>query len=78
MEIFNLILHYLFKNNTNAKIFSVEVAMLELAQDDDNREALRYFNMQRRAFRDNSDPFSLPDNVFLKVFRLNKEVMSFW
>lgn len=45
--------------------------------EDDNRQARRDFNMYRRALLDISDPFSLPNNLLLKVFRLNKELVSF-
>ncbi|KAF5305954.1 hypothetical protein FQA39_LY09110 [Lamprigera yunnana] len=39
-------------------------------------EYLYVLNIERRRLKDNSDPFSLPSNIFKKLFRFEKRMMQ--
>lgn len=43
----------------------------------ERRRNLHEIQIERRNMRDNSDPFVLPDQQFVDLFRLNKEMVQF-
>lgn len=45
--------------------------------DLNRREHIRQHNVERRIMRDNSDPFSLRDELFVGFFRLNKDMVRY-
>ncbi|KAJ8927568.1 hypothetical protein NQ314_019951 [Rhamnusium bicolor] len=48
-----------------------------LAVQEEQREELRQFNIERRIMRNESDPFQLGDNHFNKPFRLTKDMTHY-
>lgn len=50
---------------------------LLLAHQEERVEVLRNFHLERRVMRDNSDPFSLVEEQFIDLFRLNKDQTRF-
>lgn len=45
--------------------------------EEEELEAIRNFNLERRHMRDTSDPFSLVDSHFIDLFRLNKDMVRY-
>ncbi|KAJ8962475.1 hypothetical protein NQ314_005714 [Rhamnusium bicolor] len=46
-------------------------------QEEEQREELRQFNIERRIMRNQSDPFQLSDNHFKELFRLTKDMAHY-
>ncbi|KAJ8913896.1 hypothetical protein NQ315_005693 [Exocentrus adspersus] len=56
---------------------AVNVQNILAIQREEHLEQIRFFNIERRMMRDESDPFALRDAIFKKRFRLTKDMAQY-
>lgn len=55
----------------------IQIQNIIVLEEEERREYIRQFNMERRIMREDSDPFTLDDALFKDLFRLNKEMIHY-
>ncbi|KAJ8910563.1 hypothetical protein NQ315_008948 [Exocentrus adspersus] len=51
--------------------------MMQEVQENERRNEINQFNIERRIMRNDSDPFALSDNQFKNTFRLTKDMINY-
>lgn len=54
----------------------VQVFNRVILMEEERKEILRHFNLNRRMIRSESDPFSMSDEEFIRQFRLTKDMVN--
>ena len=58
-------------------MFPVNLLNILAIQREEQLEEIRHFNIERRLMRDETDPFTLRDDMFKKTFRLTKDMANY-
>lgn len=58
-------------------MFLVNLNNIVALQREEHLEEIRLYNIARRRMREESNPFDLRDDIFKKIFRLNKDMVQY-